>query len=319
MRIRFRGIFHPVTFFIVAQISWCLLMFLWIRWYVMRSQEIDVFVDRFSLEKTFGAGQWVILAEGCVLMTVLLIALYIVFVHLRKQIQVNRLQDAILSSVTHELKTPLASIRLNTETMLLRELNLESRNLFLKRTLSEAERLQKLIDSVLISARFEALPALIEAEETNLVSLAEQAFQKVLDRYGQARTFKLVTADKPFFMVSNRQQITILFDNLLDNAVKYSDDSGIVTLEIHVNRVFRAKVSDTGLGIEKEYLNKIFRKFYRVASNAKLRVDGSGLGLFVCKSIVKAHAGSIHATSEGKNKGATFHVEFSRTAIARRR
>ncbi|MES2616029.1 MAG: histidine kinase dimerization/phospho-acceptor domain-containing protein, partial [Bdellovibrionota bacterium] len=139
-----KWLLHPISVLILAQICWGLLMFVWISWYISRRQEINNLIEKIPLPATT-SGQSVILAQGCILMAFILVGLYMIFVNQRRLSRLAKMQDAILSSVTHELKTPLASIRLYTETMLLRNLSEQDRLKFLQRTLSEAERLQRLI------------------------------------------------------------------------------------------------------------------------------------------------------------------------------
>lgn len=316
---RLRWLFHPISIFVVAQVSWGLLMFVWIRWYVMRSKEIDDLVHRIPMTESLRTGQSVVLIEGCLLMAIILVGLYVIFVSLRKQVRLNKLQDSILSSVTHELKTPLASIRLYSETMLLRDLGAEERNKFLRRMLAEAERLQKLIDTVLISARIEGGNPGNESERIDLSECAERCFRRARDRMGDRRQMTLkktgLDGEGAFWLTCNPHQMEMIFDNLLDNAVKYTGEGGKIDVGVEAARdTIRIRVSDDGLGIDKAHLKKIFNKFYRSDRNAVKKVHGSGLGLFVSHSIVKAHDGRIYATSDGQGKGASFYVEFQRNS-----
>lgn len=288
---------------------------------MIRNREIAAIVERIPIRENFSenlsTGQWVIMLEGCLLMGIILVAIYAIFVSFRKQVNLNKLQDSILSSVTHELKTPLASIRLYTETLLLRPMSEAERTKFIRRILSEADRLQKLIDCVLISARVEAEKIDNIREETDLISMAHASWQRARERFGEKREFHFTknvdTRDGTFIFNCNPLQVPILIDNLLDNAVKYTDDAGKISMTIDATEEsVKLCVSDNGLGIEKPFLKKVFQKFYRVDRNSRVRVNGSGLGLFVCESIVKSHGGRIYAQSEGPGKGASFHVEFER-------
>jgi signal transduction histidine kinase len=111
----------------------------------------------------------------------------------------------------------------------------------------------------------------------------------------------------------NRHSLSMLFDNLISNAAKYSFESGKIYIDFEEKKdAFLFQIKDDGYGIEKSELKKIFNKFYRVDSISKKRVDGSGLGLFVCRAIVKSHGGKIYATSQGPDKGAVFYVELKR-------
>ncbi|BBH52657.1 sensor histidine kinase [Fluviispira sanaruensis] len=291
-------------------------MFVWIRWYILRSQEINSLIEKISLPAT-SSGQWVILAQGCILMGFILIALYMIFVSQRRLSRITKMQDTILSSVTHELKTPLASIRLYAETMLLRAVSEEEKKKFLRRTLSETERLQRLIDTVLISARLESDKSSLAHVRVNLSELFANCCNQVKDRFSESRSFDFQlnspNDEKEFFVWGNPYHLSMLFDNLLDNAVKYTEKGGsIVAGILQKKEVVQVFIKDNGQGIEKNNLKKVFKKFYRVERNSKLKVQGSGLGLSVCHSIVKEHHGKLYAMSEGLNKGTTFYVELQR-------
>lgn len=250
-------------------------------------------------------------------MAFILIGLYMIFVNQRRLSRLAKMQDAILSSVTHELKTPLASIRLYTETMLLRSLTESDRLKFLQRTLSEAERLQRLIDTVLISARLQSNTPSMSLTRLDLKEIIDACFNKAKERFSDSRHFELsfqgLDKDENLPLYGNPYHLSTLFDNLLDNAVKYTKKDG----HIHVDTLVKKEqiivsVKDDGVGIEKENLKKIFEKFYRIDNHAQSIIKGSGLGLSVCYSIVKEHSGKIYAHSDGLNTGSTFYVEFKR-------
>lgn len=311
-----KWLLHPISILILAQICWGLLMFVWIRWYILRSQEINSFIEKIPIPPT-SSGQWIILAQGCILMGFILIALYMIFVSQRRLSRITKMQDTILSSVTHELKTPLASIRLYAETMLLRNVAEEERKRFLSRTLKETERLQKLIDTVLISARLESDKSSLAHTRINLNDLLNGCFAQVKDRFGDQRIFEfqslLDNQENTYFVWGNSYHLSMLFDNLLDNAVKYTDRGGKIQAGVTLKKNFlQVYIKDNGIGIEKSNLKKIFKKFYRIERNSKVKVQGSGLGLSVCQSIVKEHHGRIFAFSDGPNKGTTFYVELPR-------
>ncbi|WWW13987.1 histidine kinase [Spirobacillus cienkowskii] len=313
---KLKWLLHPISVLILAQICWGLLMFVWIRWYILRSQEINNLIEKLPVGAT-SSGQWVILAQGCILMGFILIALYVIFVSQRRLSRITKMQDTILSSVTHELKTPLASIRLYAETILLRNVAEEERKKFLNRTLKETERLQKLVDTVLISARLESDKSSLAHIRVNLSELLNNSFNQFKDRFGEIRTFdfhQLPTNEKQaYFVIGNPYHLSMLFDNLLDNAVKYTERGGLIQGGVIVkNEFIQVHIKDNGVGIEKKNLKKIFKKFYRIERNSKTRVQGSGLGLSVCHSIVKEHHGKLFAFSEGLNKGTSFYVELHR-------
>jgi signal transduction histidine kinase len=202
-----------------------------------------------------------------------------------------------------------------TETMLLRNVSEQDRQTFLTRTLSEAERLQRLIDTVLISARLQSNKASSNLGRVDLKEILLASYNKAKERFSESRHFELnfqdINEEGSLFLLGNSYHLSTLFDNLLDNAVKYTKKEGRIKVETLLKKdLIIIAIKDDGCGIEKDNLKKIFKKFYRVDNQAQTIIKGSGLGLSVCYSIVKEHSANIYAQSEGLNKGSTFYVEF---------
>lgn len=318
---KLRMLLHPIVIFVIAQISWALLMIVWVRWYISRNTEFDETIERFgvAINPAMRTGHLVILVEGCALMGILLIALYTVFVNFRRQVRLNRLQDSILSNVTHELKTPIASIRLYSETLQMRELSAAERNHFLGRILKDLERLQSLVDRILLSAQLHGSFRRRHMELVDLTPIILACWKNVLDRLGQNRHFILNGfeaadgSEERIWVRGIPYELAILFDNLFDNATKYTQVGGTIELRalLSPNKA-EITVTDDGVGIESRQLRHIFRKFYRAETATKRNVKGSGLGLSVAFAIVKAHKGQLFAKSSGLDKGSSFHVIFKR-------
>lgn len=307
---RLRVLNRPSVFLIGAQVCWGLLMFVWIRWYVMSKQKLETLVKGFDVPFS----DTVILIEGCVLMGLILVGLYFIYVAFRRQVRLNRLQKALLDSVTHEFKTPLASIRLFTETMLMRELSHEDLTRFLGRTLDEVDRLQRITDGMLASARIRSGARTEELTLLNPVPLVRECWQRLAERAGSRRKLELSLPVGPddLRIRGHAQQLSVLFDNLFENALKYSLDGGRISLRITADAgTVRFEVQDDGQGIEKKELKRIFSRFYR-AEGDLTRIAGSGLGLFVASTIVRTHNGKIGAESAGKDQGALFYVTLPR-------
>lgn len=319
----FSWVLHPITVYVVAQICWGLLVFTWIWWYFDREKTINTILARVPAPPELQAGQWVILLQGGILMTLILLGLLMTFISQRKQVRLNRLHESFLSNITHELKTPIASIRLATETLLLRKVSEDAQKKFLERTLNESIRLQNLVDSILVAARLESKSDQQRKELIDLVALVETTVENFRDRIGAERVIsfekKYTTAKNEFHLEGDPIQIQMVFDNLLSNAYKYTSSGGHITVQSKLTpKYFTVEIADDGVGIEKESLSKIFDKFYRAEGTARIRVQGSGLGLFIARSVVLAHSGTLSATSEGPEKGAQFHVSFERKASPRR-
>ncbi|MEY2987795.1 MAG: hypothetical protein RJB13_1316 [Pseudomonadota bacterium] len=320
---RFSWIVHPVTVFVFAQICWALLVFTWIWWYLDREKAISSVLARLPAPPDLQAGQWVILLQGGILLALILLGLLTIFISQRKQVRLNRLHESFLSNITHELKTPIASIRLATETMLMREVNLEDRLKFLNRTLSESIRLQNLVDSILVAARLESKSDTSTRETIDLISVLENSVHKFIERAGAERTVTFEIHNplnkKDFLIEGDPIQLQMVFDNLFSNAFKYTSAGGSISISATLsNKGFYLKITDNGVGIDKQAIDKIFDKFYRAEGTARIRVQGSGLGLFIARTVVNEHGGQLTASSEGPEKGATFHVEFERKNSPRR-
>ncbi len=318
---RLRALFHPIAIFVVAQVSWGLLMFVWIRWYVLRSREVDEVMRNVPWMEHSQSVSTLILVEGCVLMAIILVGLYLIFVSFRRQVSMNQLQSGFLDSVTHELKTPLAAIRLNTETLLMRELDEAKRRQFLARSMVEIERLQSLIDGVLLSARVES-GFRVEYQYVDLLEILDESWRRISDRVGERRRlqFDRECGEEPYLwrMSLDYASLSMAFDNLLNNAVKYTDDGGLIAVVVRVSRDrLSIAIRDDGCGIEKRDLRRVFRKFYRSDQQRRKHVSGTGLGLYVSDMVIRAHKGRVYAASEGLNRGATFHVEFRRNDSTR--
>lgn len=320
---RFSWIVHPITVFVFAQICWALLVFTWIWWYLDREKAISSVLARLPAPPDLQAGQWVILLQGGILLALILLGLLTIFISQRKQVRLTRLHESFLSNITHELKTPIASIRLATETMLMREVSADDRQKFLNRTLSESIRLQNLVDSILVAARLESKSDIATKETVDLISVLEQSVGKLTER---AVTERLITYElknplnkKEFLLDGDPIQLQMVFDNLFSNAIKYTSKSGSITVKANVNnKGFYVTIKDDGVGIDKQAIDKIFDKFYRAEGTARIRVQGSGLGLFIARTVVQEHGGQLTASSEGPEKGATFYVGFERKNSSRR-
>ncbi|MEN9825795.1 MAG: hypothetical protein RI953_1540 [Pseudomonadota bacterium] len=320
---RFDWILHPITAFVTAQICWALLVFTWIWWYFDREKAISSILAKLPVPPELQAGQWIILLQGGILLALILLGLLMIFISQRKQVRLNRLHESFLSNITHELKTPIASIRLTTETLLLRKVPEEAQRKFLERTLSESVRLQNLVDSILVAARLESKSYNFPKELIDLVALVENAVESFRERVGSERNIsfekKYTTKKHEFLLEGDPIQVQMLFDNLLSNAHKYTNPDGHISITSQLTpKYFSVDINDDGVGIEKEALSKIFDKFYRAEGTSRIRVQGSGLGLFIARSVAEAHGGNLSVTSEGPEKGAQFHVSFEGKTTARR-
>lgn len=261
-----------------------------------------------------GAGYWVILAGGCVFLALVIAALVLFLVaNIRQSLYVRR-QDTFIDSVTHELKTPLASIRLALDTMALRELRPAQQARFLGMMDQDVDRLQAFIEHVLEAGRLEHGRRQFVSEPVSVVTIVERVLSVIGKRHRLSEgdiEVKLALTEASESMYSDPMALDIILHNLIDNAIKYSHGKPEVVVCVRDDgEVLEMVVSDQGAGIPAKQLKKVFRRFHRVQADGQRQVPGTGLGLYVVKFLVGRLGGKIEAHSDGLDCGSTFRVEL---------
>lgn len=229
---------------------------------------------------------------------------------LRQEAVLEQQRQNFISAVTHELKTPIAGIRLSLETVLSGRASGESERQFLRNALADAERLQNLVEKVLELTRFASGVHRLNIQLSDLSQLVEEELLSAQIR-AEARGIKLEAQIPPGVMVPHDGEgVAIILSNLLENAFKYASSSEpTVWVKLRVERGEAVlEVSDNGIGIPPEELPKIFGVFYRGGDEVARRTPGTGIGLFVAQEIAKAHGGKLEAESPGPGRGATFRL-----------
>jgi signal transduction histidine kinase len=255
---------------------------------------------------------FLLIIAGMVLNTIFLI----------REIRRNDQHDSFINAVTHELKTPIASIRLYLQTLQTRELDAAKRSEFYRIMLEDSDRLLHTIEQVL---RAGSVGSRLRRASRMRVDLAEVARESV----ELARTrFRLDTESLAYEDRISARRAVVTGDpdelkaavwNLIDNAVKYSSNQVQirVLLEEAEDDRLAVRVLDRGVGISPEELKRIFRRFYRIPTAVAVRARGSsGLGLFIVRSVARRHGGRAFAESEGAGRGSTFTLLLPRAAEA---
>jgi len=304
----FRRIFHPLITFIGIQLLWIFLLVSWIYWFLNRHQQLKELADRFQAEWLPETTDWLILAEGIVLLVAILIGTYVIFIFWRRQAALNRAQRHFINQVTHELKSPLASIQLHLETIEMRRPEGEQLHNFVKLMQTDTDRLGGLINNLLIAGK-------LDHKESNL-NRQYGNFSQAVDDYlkqQQQQSFptdgKLEWKIEPGLMVNfDRELIETVMRNLLENAILYADGPPSVTIKLYRDgRLAHLSFSDQGRGIDPKYRKKVFKMFYRIRRGDGA-VRGSGLGLFIVGNAIRRHGGKVWLKSPGPGFGSTFHL-----------
>jgi K+-sensing histidine kinase KdpD len=235
-----------------------------------------------------------IIGEGTIFLILISIGILRVYkAHLREK-EISLQQKNFLLSVSHELKTPLATSKLNIQTLLKRDLPKEKQHEFLKKTLLENERLNQLIENILISTRLDDFDSkgnlLINKQNVNLTQLVIDTINKSFTADQQKRIS--CSLDNDVFLVTDLAIFPSIIINLIDNGLKYSNSDIFVELKKEASFILLL-FSDRGTSIPFFEKNKIFEKFYRSGNEETRKNKGTGLGLFIVKKLVEMHNGNI--------------------------
>lgn len=220
----------------------------------------------------------------------------------------NQLQKNFIDSVTHELKTPLTSIKLYIETLKKHDLAREKKEDFLNIMLKDVERLDTLVDHILESAKLEHRRT-YQVREIDLEQLLNYCSEIIANRYNLEKGNIIIKANN-MVIKSDPTALQLVLINLLDNAVKYSHENIKIIIEADTNVAGKIDIviRDFGEGIPKPEINKIFSRFYRISNEITGNKKGSGLGLFIVKETINNLKGKIEVSSEGKHQGTTFKI-----------
>jgi signal transduction histidine kinase len=269
-----------------------------VGWILLSAQEVALLV--------FGIIFFALIITGLVLNTIFLV----------REIRRNEQHDAFLNAVTHELKTPIASIRLYLETLQTREVSEEKRREFYKVMLTDTNRLLNTVEQVLQASSTRERNRLLNISEIELGKLLRDCIERVKTRYNLDENAIAFTNPADEVKISgDKTELQSVFINLLDNAVKYSgeDIKVLVRLKNGASKKAEIHIKDNGIGIAPNELKHIFRRFYRVPNLSAQKAKGTGLGLYIVRSIVKKHGGKIFARSGGEGKGSNFIVQLPKT------
>lgn len=302
-----KRIFHPLIAFIGIQLLWILLLVSWIYWFLGRHQQLKELASRYQTEHLAQPTDWLILAEGIVLLVAILVGVYVIFLYWRRQASLNRAQTKFISQVSHELKSPLASIQLHLQTIEMRSPEPEQLQHIVRMLQDDTNRLNGLITNLLTAGRLEHKGVKLTLQQGDLAEMVSDYLTQQQQTFpSEGRLSWEIEPEMPARF--DRDLLEIVLRNLLENAILYADGPPQVdvTLRRDGNRALLT-FADRGQGIDPRYRKKIFRMFYRIRQSGKT-IRGSGIGLFIVRSIVRRHGGDIWLESHGNGTGAAFHL-----------
>lgn len=284
-----------IIFYLLS--AYVLLQFIWWGFHLIQLSQNSVYNNEQVNRRIL-----MILGEGTVFITILLIGLYKIRNSIKKELELSGRQTNFLLSITHELKTPIASSKLFLQTLLKRDLKEEKRNELITKSLGENQRLETLIDNILNASRLENNAIKAIKTDINLLELS----QKITNR----SAYKFVKNEIPVdsFVHADLFMLETILENLIENAEKYAGENASITIYTQQNKnKIIVGVKDEGVGIPVAERKNIFSKFYRIGNEETRTTKGSGLGLFIVSEFSKLNGGSV-SFKENNPKGSIFEV-----------
>jgi signal transduction histidine kinase len=274
---------YILSFYILAQVTW------WGYHLVEVSDELAQTNARLTgaaiSKQEMSKKALMVIGEGSVFLILLCLGFWYIKRSISRELQLARMEKTFLLSVTHELKTPIAAVKLFLETMKSRDLSKEQS----KAILSDALRLESLSDNILLAARFDSKQ---RDPLSEMVDLSEVIF-KIITYFPESRID--ASAVQPAIEIhGDKALLRAMCYNLIENAIKYSTEEKIVVLKLaRTQKSIALEVADQGIGIPQEERTAVFEKFYRLGNEQTRKTKGTGLGLFIVKNIIDMHNGSI--------------------------
>jgi signal transduction histidine kinase len=251
----------------------------------------------------------VVIVFGTILFMVIIAGMVIYTIFLVREIRRNEQHDSFINAVTHELKTPVASIRLYLETLQSRDLDDAKRREFYQIMLEDSDRLLHTIEQVLRAGATGSILRRSARSRLDLAQIARECVELARTRFHLGPdALEYVERTPHAIVLGDGEELKAAVWNLIDNAVKYSPAAVKVRVELEELPQQRVaiRVTDQGVGISPAELKRIFKRFYRIPASVAVRTKGTGLGLFIVRSVARKHGGRAFAESAGQGRGSTF-------------
>lgn len=305
---------HPISVFVFSIIALGTSLFLYIYWYMEASQGLRTLIVKFNLDSNqiLTAQTWVVIMVLSILVSIILMGIFTIFVYSQKILQLYRLQNNFINNFTHELKTPVTSLRLFLQTFGKYELPRHDQLKYIQYMLSDVSRLSETIDRILNLAKIESKGYDDELVEIDIVEVIDIFIKENKHLFQNCRIRMHNPTGRTFLYHVNLSLFDMLLMNLMINAIKYND-SKLPTIDITImpsRRQLHIRFEDNGIGFERSEIKKIFRKFYQIGKSKDMTAKGTGLGLYLVQTIARIHKGKVYAQSGGSGSGSTFTLKL---------
>lgn len=309
-----------LAYTILALVWWGVLLFLQSDQITrFEKQNLDLRIDKVThpseyqqelqrIEKDERMRTFKFAGEGGTFLGIILLGAFFVYRAVWKHIKLTQQQQNFMMAVTHELKSPIAAVKLNLETIRKHKLDEEKQQKLVQNTIKEANRLDQLCNNILLASQLETQRYRLFKEPLNFSALLETGIKEV---QGRIPTHTVTTEISPDIWVEgDKFMLQMALSNLVENAAKYAPKQTLIKVRLYESgHILKWQVSDEGPGIPPEERERIFLKFYRIGNENTRKAKGSGLGLFLTRKILEQHGASI-LVKDNTPTGACFEVSW---------
>ncbi len=301
--------FHVVFIYIIASFIWWSYLLHknnYENYNEVLNREITIFLqsgknlsDFYSseifigLNSDFKRTELMLYGEGVVFIGLITLGFWRMRKTFREEIALTRQQNNFLLSITHELKSPLASLKLSMQTIQKRQLDPEQVKTMADMSLDDIERLESLVENILLASKIESANFRLNKELIDLSSITKNILNRIRIKFKDQRNFNDLIEENVYFY-GDRFSFSSVIYNLIENAIKYSGNGADITIELKGDeKNIYLGIADTGIGIPEMEMSKIFGRFYRIGTEETRKTKGTGLGLFIVNQVVLMHSGKI--------------------------
>jgi two-component system phosphate regulon sensor histidine kinase PhoR len=307
-----KWLLHPIIILVSSIVAVGLSLILYIHWYLEVSTGLKRVILRAGLDhdQVLAPQTWLVILVLSILVGIILMGMFTIFVYNQKTIQLYRLQRNFIGNFTHELKTPVTSLKLYLETFRKYELSREEQLKYIGYMVQDADRLSDSISRILSLAKIESGVYEERIVVDDLVEVAERFYQKNRQLFGRCEVTIHNSSGRSFPYPINLVLFEMLLMNLFTNATKYNE-AEIPRLDVRFEpkgRWLHVRFEDNGIGIPRTEVKKIFKKFYQIGRSDDMSAKGTGLGLHLVETIARFHKGRVIAESKVGGKGSVFSL-----------
>lgn len=271
-------------------------------WQILVAREFAAFVEGFTIV------HWMLVILGSLFFVTIITVAILQAVWLVREVRTNQRQQNFLDAVTHELHTPLASLRLYVDTLQGKALDELQRAEFLEVMSDDVERLQRTIDQILQAAGTEARRN--RRSSVDLRRLLDECVAEARERHDLDQAAIRLDIPAPARVKGDLEQLRVAFRNLIENAIHYAGEKTQIDVRVRPasGRKLEIEFEDQGIGMPESALGRVFQRFQRLSQEAVRGPSGLGLGLYIVRNVVRSHGGSVRAESDGEGRGSRFIV-----------